>query len=737
MPVQQTFTTNKSSYTRAPPQAANPVIHLQDSFQSAYSSPVAQEPSHQKAHTEKWNEASSISVAVQDPAALASFSMDMELERRSQRGNLELTNQLSVTQRASITYAEGHPSVSATGNESPQYYSFDSTQMDGEEYNNRSMDQVLYCPLGPDQNSSTLEEFQDYMVCGNGSAVDNNEGTLSLEDQSSIFHSIMEEDEDILVCLASEGQKTHNNVVHTALTDTRETTSPVQAHVKISTSEKSTSTVPCVPTCDIMVATEATPSVSAFTQSESPETADKNIITEVHMADLDYFAGEFIRIMTAQQNLREQKEKMKSSGSKLRKECDCVQRAQRAELSLLTLQYSMCRQHCWRLYYTTAEGLQLTATHADMNQYRPKEPPANIVRVLQKLESDYNQMRDKILAGVPLEHLKPLTVDSEQVPAGAGYTPAQIVGDMLENLPSWSLKPQECEEHGGPRDQDSSGGQDGEKRDERAKKENRKQRRAATPVPQVKGAASKEPNMSEAWYDAEEDLEPGEGQDPRVITHDQTSDCAGDEAQSSVLCVSNLPSNVTESDVMLWFDKYCPSEVCVSVSKTGVRVAIVMVNGAQSAEAAVKGLNGFSVEGHTLHVEHITGAASRGRSQTSASVSESSQERTKPQPPRADRSSAERKVTSLSSSARQGKVVCISPTTTGTCVPQHFGTMDSFDTLMSELTQLHPDVGRQRIIDALVELRSRHQGVLSGLPLSTIREMTSVLLSRPANATQL
>lgn len=77
------------------------------------------------------------------------------------------------------------------------------------------------------------------------------------------------------------------------------------------------------------------------------------------------------------------------------------------------------------------------------------------------------------------------------------------------------------------------------------------------------------------------------------------------------------------------------------------------------------------------------------------------------------------------------KVVCISPTAKGTCVPQQYGTMGGFDTLMSELRQLHPDVGRQQIVAALLELRARHQAVLSGLPLNTIREMASELLTRP------
>lgn len=58
--------------------------------------------------------------------------------------------------------------------------------------------------------------------------------------------------------------------------------------------------------------------------------------------------------------------------------------------------------------------------------FRPKDPLANISSVVQKLESDYNQMRNKILAGVPMEQLKPLSVDSEKIIARESYIPAQV-----------------------------------------------------------------------------------------------------------------------------------------------------------------------------------------------------------------------------------------------------------------------------------------------------------------------
>ncbi|KAM7406976.1 hypothetical protein PAMA_002942 [Pampus argenteus] len=197
-----------------------------------------------------------------------------------------------------------------------------------------------------------------------------------------------------------------------------------------------------------------------------------------------------------------------------------------------------------------------------------------------------------------------------------------------------------------------------------------------------------------------------------------------------------------QGDVMLWFEKYHVSEASISTLKNDLRVAIVMVSGHQSAEAAVSDLNDCSMQGHTLYVEQINRATAESQSQTSTSISgpESSQDATKPQTSKTDSSSTNRKLISQpppGSSIKDRNMICSSPTAKGTCVPQRYGTMGSFDTLMAELTQRHPDIGKQRIADALIELRRKHQGILSGLPIRTIREMTSDLLTRPRSATQL
>ena len=57
---------------------------------------------------------------------------------------------------------------------------------------------------------------------------------------------------------------------------------------------------------------------------------------------------------------------------------------------------------------------------------RPQDSPARLVSVCQKLQCDYKEMRTKILAGVSLEQLEPLSVSSARLTSGSPYTPPQV-----------------------------------------------------------------------------------------------------------------------------------------------------------------------------------------------------------------------------------------------------------------------------------------------------------------------
>ncbi|XP_054871069.1 RNA-binding protein 44 isoform X2 [Amphiprion ocellaris] len=243
-------------------------------------------------------------------------------------------------------------------------------------------------------------------------------------------------------------------------------------------------------------------------------------------------------------------------------------------------------------------------------------------------------------------------------------------------------------------------------------------------------AVGEEVSRSELWFDAEEDLElPEVEQNPAAEPADESV-----PEEGSVLRVSSLPGDVTMRDLMLLLKDYEASEVKISALKDNQRVAMVTVSGPQAAKAAVEELDGRRLKDHTLHVEHIRGNENL-QDLPRPGPSENLQDLPRPGPSENQPSSPGR--TPLISSTGIRKVVFISPTARGTCVPQHYGTMGSFDTLMSELLQRHPEVGRQKIADALVELRRKYPGVLTGLPLQTIREMTSQLLTRPETASQI
>ncbi|XP_068602707.1 RNA-binding protein 44 [Brachionichthys hirsutus] len=525
------------------------------------------------------------------------------------------------------------------------------------------------------------------------------EASLISEDQSDVVLSIMEADGSILACLKGEGAKRHDGGLLSgpagpdglAATASSET-------IRRSTAETST--------CDASVGPETPPpppNTPASTQTEDPGTADKQVLTDVHMADLDYLAKAFMkRKLVKGEEPKERQEKANSWACTLRKERE---RAQKAELRLLALQQSLCRQQCLGLFYTS-EGGQFTPF--------PNEAPGQVLSVLQQLERDYNEMRAQILAGVPLEQLEPLSVGSDAPTPGGSHVPAEISADMPGPVPSRkrALRPKTLK-RGEPSPQSPGTAV--------------RPRTSRRPVGDEPCRFAQEPNASEAWYDAQEDLEPSGPAEATGMEGDTTAESSGEEAQSSVLHVSNPPNNVTEEDVKLWFENFQVSEVGISASRSGVRVAVVTVKGAQSAEAAARELNGRIVRGSALLVERITGTAGGGAgglppsrdsdqsAQTSNTGSGGVERKLMTEPP-------------LGADTKARKVVCVSPTVKETFVPRHYGTMDSFDALMAELAERHPEVGRQAIASALTALSAKHQGRLCSLPLKAIREMTSDLL---------
>ncbi|KAF7243620.1 Craniofacial development protein 2, partial [Varanus komodoensis] len=69
------------------------------------------------------------------------------------------------------------------------------------------------------------------------------------------------------------------------------------------------------------------------------------------------------------------------------------------------------------------------------------------------------------------------------------------------------------------------------------------------------------------------------------------------------------------------------------------------------------------------------------------------------------------------------------PNPSATFIPPNALNLRSFRKVVKNLEELHPEISRDNILDALVETKE-NKGLFSGLPLSTIVEMTSSLLKK-------
>ncbi|XP_048050065.1 RNA-binding protein 44 isoform X5 [Megalobrama amblycephala] len=477
------------------------------------------------------------------------------------------------------------------------------------------------------------------------------------------------------------------------------------------------------------------------TQTVQMATSEKNTITEVCMSDLDILTEEFIKLKETENELKQLRSRKASpspGGDHCGRVCgcDCAQRVRRAELRLLALQFVMCQQHCWRRYFTSPLG---ESAHQGTEAL-----PDSIAETLNTLQKDYHERRRLILAGTPLDDLKPLSVDSEKITTRGNYSPASVLEAHLDSFHS----PGSTIAHGDRVDEESKEMsapntevcQDTESAPDAAKGNGNKSNKevfshknhgAST---ETTPGAIKDPNASEAWFDAEEELgSPNQDGKMEKQNEKRESKKGTDESkESSLLCITCLPLNVTEHEVLLWFEKYNATNVCISTFSNNMRAAIVYLKNPSDAKAAVEELNGHSLQGHTVQVVQLCrpALAEPTLSDQSCSTSETA----------GDGLGTKGVTYSLSHGGPRCSLdrltnVCDSPTASGTCVPQHYATMGSFDTIMARLLERHPSVGRQRIVDALLELRAKHQGFLSGLPLRSIVDMTSELLSQASTPT--
>ncbi|XP_038196088.1 RNA-binding protein 44 [Arvicola amphibius] len=449
-------------------------------------------------------------------------------------------------------------------------------------------------------------------------------------------------------------------------------------------------------------------------------------------------------------------------------------RAVRAEVQLLDVCYQTCQRHCSHLYRLVMEN------RAGLNRNLPsnsakKELGSTLLSVLGDLKVRYMNLKEKVHKGIPLEELPPLSVESKLLSAFSDFASRLIEEEACglsganserdnQSVPDVDTSPSlettlsqmsVVSDNSHPK-QDESPVNNGFKNgdiniDFTQLKLDDKEYRSIREV-------------SEDWFDATERLTGVDfsGTQENGIEHDGWNPKSPLEMKNGELLrrskgflihVGGLCPSVSEDDLRSHFQKYQVSEISIYDS-TNYRYASLAFAKTSNAKKAVKEMNGVEINGKSVNVrlvkipgEHTPPLLSRNGTSTSVSHLEknSNKEGTFASSacrlPRARPRQLESEQDSEFPPLDQGvKKNCnqiesaqLLPETPVQFIPSNTLNLRSFTKIMKRLGELHPDISRDHIIEALQEVRINHKGFLNGLSINTIIKMTSSFLRNSAS----
>uniref|UniRef100_A0A663M303 RRM domain-containing protein n=1 Tax=Athene cunicularia TaxID=194338 RepID=A0A663M303_ATHCN len=346
-----------------------------------------------------------------------------------------------------------------------------------------------------------------------------------------------------------------------------------------------------------------------------------------------------------------------------------LQRAIEAELQILNSHYQMCYQHCLKIY-----KLALEETTSNGNN----ELGSSLMLVLEELKKSYNSMRMKIKMGVPLNALPPLSVEMKVFQVSSSYVPCYV----------------------------------------------------------------KNEEWNEYWFDAKDDLtvtdfsvtaeemkKQQEKQDMVDLREVKKME-SGNEC--SFIRVGGLCSSVSEDDLRLHFQKYQISDIVTCVDSGNYRYAFLCFKDTNKAKLAVEEMNQKKIKGKPVSVE-LVNHSSDNKSSVSQILTNKLWHEIQP----VDNSRRNDQDKTLSSASNSVKApdatsaseqmhqkfpqkTCASSSTNSydTFISPDTLHLSSFNKLMKNLQEIHPEASRDKILNALLEVRRNNRGVLSGLSIT-------------------
>nr|XP_010946427.1 RNA-binding protein 44 [Camelus bactrianus] len=465
----------------------------------------------------------------------------------------------------------------------------------------------------------------------------------------------------------------------------------------------------------------------------------------------------------------------------LSKETKCcqqiMQRAIKAELHLLNVHYQMCHRHCSDIYKLVMENREGLNRNLSSNSAKKELGPA-LLSVLGDLKVRYVNLKEKINKGIPLEELPPLSVESKLLSTFSTFA------SRLMKKESHVFSEADSElDNQSTRDADISSSlkktlsqtallsdNSPPKQDTSPKKDGLKTSDIDVDFSQLKlddKDCKNYQETSEDWFDAKENLT---GIDFSGIQENQTEqDKEGPKFtlemknaeplrrdKSYLVHVGGLCPSVSEADLRSHFQKYEISDISIYDSSPNYRYASLALKKNNDARMAVKEMNGIEINGKSVNVrlvktpgEYTSPLSSKNGNKVSfnnleksiskeinSTASISRLPRTRPRQRGSEQDSEffpfDQK--GVKKNCKQIESTKLLPDIPIQFIPPNTLNLRSFTKIMKRLTELHPEVSRDHIIDALQEVRANHKGFLNGLSISTIVEMTSSVLENSASS---
>ncbi|XP_031224266.1 RNA-binding protein 44 isoform X2 [Mastomys coucha] len=451
-----------------------------------------------------------------------------------------------------------------------------------------------------------------------------------------------------------------------------------------------------------------------------------------------------------------------------------TERAVKAEIHLLDVCYQTCHHHCHHIYKLVME------TRAGPNRALPtdcakRDLGAALLSVLGDLKVRYMNLKGKVHKGIPLEELPPLLVESKLLAAFSDFASRL----MKEEACSLSGANSELGNQSLP-DVDISPSLLNTLSQMSFISDNSHPKQDKSPMNNVfkSGDINIDFNRlklndkdcktiheaSEDWFDATEKLT---GADFSV-TQENTTEYEEWELKNPLelkntemhrrgkgflIHVGGLCPSVSEADLRTHFQKYQVSEISICDSSTNYRYATLAFAKNSNAKMAVKEMNGIEINGKSVNVRlvKIPGEytppplSTTGKSTSMNHLEKNTNNTTSAfsacRLPRARSRQLESEQDNefplldqgVKKNCNQMKSGQLLPETPFQFIPPNTLNLRSFTKIMTRLAELHPDISRDHIIEALQEVKLNHKGFLNGLSINTIVKMTSSYLRNSAS----